>query len=208
MFESLEKILISFSDKMPLEAFAFIASIIEEVVAPIPSPAVMIVTGSLASLQEKGFYYLILLSVIGSLGKLLGSFFVYKIADRVEDMFSGILEKFFGVTHADIESFGKKLNGNSRDYIVMFLMRALPIVPSSLVSIGSGVLKIPLRMFVVTTFLGSVIRDFIYIYFGYAGISALGDFIKHSESIESVVQLLAVLIIFIILVWSYIKRRK
>ncbi len=208
MFNYLEQILISLSNQIPLVIFAPLASIVEEIIAPIPSPAVMIATGSLAAVQEKTFYYLILLAVLGSLGKLIGSVFVYYVADKIEDLFSGVLEKFFGVTHEDIESFGKKFTGQKKDYLVMFLLRALPIVPSSVVSIGSGILKIPIKIFVISTFLGSIVRDFIYIYFGYAGLSILGDFIKKSESIESYIQILVFLGIFGSLAFVYIKRRK
>lgn len=191
---------------MPLEIFSLFASMIEEIVAPIPSPAVMIVTGSMASVQEKSFYYLLILAILGALGKLVGAIFVYYMSDKVEDLFAGIIEKFFGVMHKDIESFGKKLSGGWRDYFVMFLMRALPIVPSSLVSIGSGVLKIPMRVFVVSTFLGSIVRDFIYIYFGYTGATILGDFIKKSENTESIIQKVIFSVIFIVLIYLFFKR--
>ncbi len=149
MFHSLENILVSYANKMPLELFAPIASIIEEIIAPIPSPVVMIVTGSLASVQGKAFYYLFVLTLLGAIGKVLGAVFVYFVSDRVEDMFAGVLERFFGVRHSDIESFGKRFSGSSKDYLVMFLARALPIIQSSLVSIGSGVLKIPIKIFVI-----------------------------------------------------------
>lgn len=207
MFAHLESILISFSNYMPLEIFAPVASVIEEIVAPIPSPAVMVVTGSLAAFQGKTIYYLIFLALLGSVGKLIGSLFVYFVSDKVEDYFSGILEKFFGVTHEDIESFGKRLNGSYKDYLVMFLMRALPIIPSSVVSIGGGILKIPLRLFIVSTLVGSIFRDFIYIYFGYSGISILGGFLKKSESVESWIQLAVLVFIFSLFAWLYFKRK-
>lgn len=193
---------------MPLEIFAPVASLVEEIIAPIPSPAVMVVTGSLAAIQGKTVYYLIFLALLGSAGKLIGSLFVYFVSDKVEDYFSGILEKFFGVTHEDIESFGKRLNGSYRDYFVMFLMRALPIIPSSVVSIGGGILKIPLRLFIVTTFLGSIVRDFIYIYFGYSGMAILENFLKQSETVESLIQLVVLVFIFALFAWLYLKRKK
>lgn len=206
MFESIENILISYSTRLPLEVFAFFASMVEEVVAPIPSPVVMIVTGSLASIQSKGWLGLAILTLIGATGKLIGACFVYYVADKLEDIFSGVIEKFFGVKHSDIESFGKKFNGSKRDYLVMFIARALPIIPSSLVSIGSGLLKIPLKIYLVSTFLGTIVRDFIYIYFGYAGAEVLGDFIKKSESIESFIQIVAILFIFSFLFYLRIKK--
>ncbi|MFZ2522112.1 MAG: VTT domain-containing protein [Minisyncoccia bacterium] len=208
MFTNIENSLILLAKTVPLEFFTFFASIVEEIIAPIPSPIIMTVTGSLASVQGRGISYLFLLTILGSLGKLLGSLVVYYLADKIEDYFSGVMEKFFGVSHADIESFGKKFTGKTKDYLIMFFMRAIPIVPSSVVSIGSGVLKIPLKIFVVSTFLGSIVRDFLYIYFGYAGLSVLGDIIHSSESIESIIQLIVFILILSGLVYAYFKKRK
>lgn len=208
MFHTIENILISYANKIPLWLFSPISSIVEEIIAPIPSPVIMIVTGSLAKVQEKGFIFLILLTVLAALGKTVGALFVYFIADKIEDLFSGIIEKYFGVTHAEIESFGKKFTGSYRDYFVMFFLRALPVVPSSLVSIGGGILKLPLKIFIVATFLGSIVRDFIYVYFGYAGISILGDLIKQSEKTESVIQILFFVSVLILLSYLFIKRFK
>lgn len=208
MFHFLENLIVSYAGKMPLEIFAPLASIIEEVVAPIPSPAIMIVTGSLASLQGKVLHDLIILSLLGSLGKTIGAIIVYYIADKIEDFFAGTLEKYFGVRHEDIEAFGQKLKGGAKDYFVMIFMRALPIIPSSLISIGSGVLKIPIRLFIVSTIVGSIFRDFLYIYFGYAGISILEGIIKKSESLESIIQMVVFVILFFGFAWAYYKRRK
>jgi membrane protein DedA with SNARE-associated domain len=113
MFTRFEEILIASADQVPLEIFAFASSFIEEVLAPIPSPAVMMLTGSIASLQGRPFYNLFILCLLGAVGKLLGAIIVYFIADKVEDIFSWKLAKFFGVTHEDIESFGKRL-GDAR----------------------------------------------------------------------------------------------
>ena len=208
MFDYFEQILISFSDKIPVEIFAFFASIIEEIVAPIPSPAVMIVTGSIASARELSFEYLLVLVVLGATGKLVGSVIVYFISDKVEDILSGVLEKFFGVKHEDIESFGKILKGGWKDYLTLFLMRSFPFVPSSIISIGSGILKIPMKIFIISTFFGSLVRDFIYMYFGYAGVSVLGKIINKSESIESIIQIVLQVAVLVGLMVAYLKRKK
>ena len=45
MFHTLEQTLLSYADKLPLEIFLFIGSIVEEVIAPIPSPFVPVAAG-------------------------------------------------------------------------------------------------------------------------------------------------------------------
>lgn len=208
MFEQLEQLLLSYGGILPLEVFAVLASFIEEVIAPIPSPAVMVVTGTLAALQERSPYALIHLSVLAALGKLAGALVVYFVADKAEDILTGRFGRFFGITHREIESFGKRVGKGARDYFVLTGLRALPIVPSSLVSIGSGVLKVRFMPFVVSTFLGTIVRDFVYLYFGYKGIEALGVFLERSFAVESLIQSAAVIGIGVLLVFAYFKRKK
>lgn len=208
MFTRIEEILIASADLMPLEIFAFLSSFIEEVIAPIPSPAAMIATGSLASLQGRPFYNLFILCLLGAAGKLLGAIIVYFIADKVEDIFSGKLAKFFGVSHEDVESFGARLGKGWKQYLGLTFLRALPIMPSSLVSIGSGIIKVRWRVYIVSTFFGTIIRDFFYIYFGYAGITALGSILNKSATVESIIQTFAVVAIAALLGYAYYQRRK
>ena len=81
MFTYIETVLMSFVNILSLEVFVFVASIIEEVIAPIPSPTVMVVAGSVAQLQERALFFLIPLAIIGALGKVIGALFVYVLPD-------------------------------------------------------------------------------------------------------------------------------
>jgi membrane protein DedA with SNARE-associated domain len=169
MFMHLEQILISYAGHIHLAIFTPVVSFIEEVIPPIPSPSVMIAAGSIAQVQDYLIYGLVLLALLGSLGKTLGASVVYYVADKMEDILSGKIAKFIGVTHEQIEFFGSHLGRGMRDYIILIILRALPVMPSSLISVGSGLLKVNFKLFVITTLIGSAIRDFIYIYLGYAG---------------------------------------
>lgn len=208
MFAELEQQLISLADRVPLEVFAPLASFVEEVIAPIPSPVVMLVTGSLAAVQGKFLIEVGLLVLLAALGKTLGALIVYFIADKAEDVLAGWSAKFFGITHQDIEAFGGRLGKGPRDYIVLTILRALPIVPSSLVSIGCGLLKVKIKLFVVSTFLGTLVRDAIYIYIGFVGAEAFSSFLNKTASIESFVQMATVLVFVIALLIIYLKRKK
>jgi membrane protein DedA with SNARE-associated domain len=188
MFSQLEALLISYAGVMPLPLFAAIASFAEEIVAPIPSGPVMLVMGSLASVQEYALPALAGLALAAAAGKLAGSLVVYVIADKAEDVIAARFAKFFGISHAQIESFGKRLGNGWKDYVLLTLLRALPFVPSAVISAGSGVLKVRLRLFIVATLVGSVVRDFIFLYVGYVGLAGASELISRFDTVESLLQ--------------------
>ncbi len=188
MFTSIETFLYSLAHTLSLEWFVFIASIVEEIIAPIPSPTVMVLAGSAASLQSYGYAGLILLVCIGAVGKTLGALAVYGVAYRAEDFVLRHFGKFFEVTPHDIEQLSAKIGTGARAYFTLTILRALPVMPSSLVSVGGGVLKVPVRIFAVSAFLGTLIRDGLYLYAGYVGTQVLSVFIAQSSQVESLVE--------------------
>ncbi len=209
MFSHLEQILISYASHIHLAIFSPAVSFIEEVIPPIPSPSVMLATGAMAFIQGYLLPGLLVLTILGALGKTLGAMIAYYIADKVEDLLlTGRISKFIGITHEQVESFGKRLGQGARDYIILIVLRALPIVPSSLLSLGCGLLKVRFRLFIISTFIGSLIRDFIYIYVGYIGTTIALSFIHQTNNMESAVNLLVILIIIIFLGFLYFRRRK
>jgi membrane protein DedA with SNARE-associated domain len=207
MFDFLEKIIIPYSETIHLAIFAPVISFIEEVIPPIPSPSIMLATGYMAQIQGYLFYSLIILAILGALGKTGGAAVVYYIADKVEDLLSSKIAKFIGVTHEQIESLGKRLSKDKRDYVILTALRATPLVPSSLLSVGCGLLKVDFKLFMISTFFGSIIRDFIYIYLGYTGTRlAIHSFKNNANTIESIIQYLAVILIILFLGFLYYRR--
>ena len=208
MSASLETALIGLIHQLPLELFVFIASFIEEVIAPIPSAAVLVISGSFAAVQERSTTDLIPLVFIAALGKSIGAIIVYFLADKLSRLFfSRAGGKFFSVSNEAIAELSHKIIGGPRDYLILALCRALPILPSSVVSIGSGILKVPFRMFVITTLIGTVLRDSVFIYAGYKGTDLFTEFVNHSTNIESFIQFAAVVGILSIFVIIYFRRR-
>lgn len=208
MFQNLESILLSLINTLPLEAFVFVASFIEEVFAPIPSMAVLLLTGSFASVQEYTLFALIPLAIIAAFGKTIGAVIVYYISDRVGEV---TIKKFggsFNVSHSDIKNFGSKITGTPRDYLLLIVFRALPIMPSAVVSIGCGIMKIKLRLYIITTFIGTIVRDSIFLYIGYSGTQLLSTFATDSASIESIIQTIILFAVLAGLVYLYIRRKR
>lgn len=192
MFSNLETILLSFVNTLSLEVFVFVASCVEEIVAPIPSPTVMVLAGSFAKAQEYTLLALIPLALFGALGKTVGALVVYTVTDKSEDFVMRKFGAFFNVSHADVENLGKKLGHGVYDYVLLTVLRALPFMPSVVVSVGSGLLKVPLPLFIVSTFFGTIIRDGFYLYAGYIGAQALASIISRSSNFEIYIELAVV----------------
>lgn len=196
------------SASMPVEAFTFIGSFVEEVVAPIPSPIVMTLAGSLAHAQGYPFLYLFVLSGIGAAGKTLGAILVYAASYFAGVIFVEKFGRFFGVTHADIDKLRTKLDGGWKDLFLVTFFRALPIMSSAVVSIGCGVLRIGFWTYLVATIVGTVVRDFFYLYVGYSGVAAYHAMVDGFDSIESMIQLAIGACVVLFLAWLYLRRQR
>ena len=207
-FLYIEEVLKNSANYLPLEMSSFLGGFIEEVIAPIPSPFVMAAVGSAAFAQSKGLAALVWLAVIGSIGKTLGAWVIYFISDKLEDVIVGKFGKFLGVSHQEVEKLGKRFNGGWRDDVILFFLRALPIVPSSPVSVVCGILKINLRTYLVSTLFGNFFRNFVYIYLGYAEFSAYQSVLSGLDNMESIVQIVIFLSLLGFVGWIYYQRHK
>ncbi|MEY3784149.1 MAG: hypothetical protein RLZZ230_471 [Candidatus Parcubacteria bacterium] len=208
MFNYLETKLLLLAHSLPLEWFVLLASFIEEVIAPIPSLAVLLTTGSFAAIQGKTILTLIPLVLLAVIGKTIGSIIVYYFSNKIGDLTIIKLGKFFNINRGDLELLRNKITNTKKDYLLLTLFRAIPIVPSAIVSVGCGVLKIPLRIFIFSTVIGSLIRDGITIYVGYTGLKILHSIATSSATVESNLQTILITIVILSLAYLYIKQKK
>lgn len=151
-------------------AMVFVGVIIESIIVPIPSP--LIIMGAGALLIEPGLSWSaafgpIFLKIIapGAIASTLGAYFAYGIAFWGGKPAIDRLERFLGFGWDDLQSFEARLVG--RVGLTIFLLRALPIVPLSLISAAAGVLRLPVAGFTLWTFLGSIPRCLVLGYLGY-----------------------------------------
>jgi membrane protein DedA with SNARE-associated domain len=204
----LESLIIRLAETLPLEVFVTVGSYLEEVIAPIPSPSIMLIAGSFGVVQGYGYIGLALLVLFASIGKTLGGLTMYFIARKVKDVALDAFGRYIDLTQEDIARFGSKFTGTARDYAVYIFFRSVPIIPSILLSFGSGVLHLPLRLFVIGTFVGTIIRDTFYIIVGYIGTEFLYKYVLDSMEIESVIQKLVIVFVGIFFVFLIIRKRR
>ncbi len=194
------------STQVPLPIFITVGAALEELIAPIPSPLVMTLAGSLAATSNAHFLTLIYLAFIGSLAKSAASYVVYVVSDKAEDFVITKLGRFLGVSHKEIEQFGSQLSGTWKDNLVMLALRAIPIIPTAPVSIISGLLKINVGTFLWTTLVGYGIRNYFYLYLGATSIGALESLNSGLDSVEKFGYLIIFVLLAALTLYFYKKR--
>ncbi len=192
---------------MPLDWFVFLGSFLEEVVSPIPSALVMGTAGSLVLLRHEPLWYLFWLAVFGNVGKTLGAWLYYFIGDTLEDLFTGRFQKYVGFSHEDIERIGRRFTGHHwQDGGALFVIRFIPFFPTTPVSIVAGIIKMDIRVFLIATYFGNIIKDLFYIYAGYVGFSAFHSFWKHLVPFHSGAEAMLVITGLSVMLFLLIRR--
>lgn len=208
IFHQIEAALASFAERVPVEWFTFIGSFVEEVVAPIPSPLIMTMAGSIAFSQKHDMVFLLWLSLVGAVGKTIGAWVIYFISEKLGHAVVGKFGKFLGVSTGDIEGISRHFRGGWRDYAIMYVLRALPIMPTSPVSVVCGVIKVDVRAYIVGSFFGNFTRNVVYSYIGFVGVAAYGSVLKGLSGAESVIQIVVLVLLVAAVLWAYQRRRK
>lgn len=177
--------------------FVFVGEFIEEIISPIPSFVVLIPAGAAAQVQAWGWWYIAVLAVCGAAGRLVASVLLYTIADKGEHILFGRRRSFFGITHAKLNRYGKELGASRRSWVGLFLLNAVPVVPTSLLSLSCGFLKVRLGLFASATFLGTIISAATYLALGYAGV----EVISRIDNQGAILPLLSLVLAMSIIWW-------
>lgn len=186
-------------------ATVFIGVIIESVIVPIPSP--LIIMGAGAILIDPGLSWAaafppIVLKIVlpGAVASTLGAYFAYGIAywggKPVIDRFS----RFLGFTWDQVKGMEGRI-AVERMGLMIFGLRALPIVPLSLISAAAGVLRLPVQGFTLWTFLGSIPRCLLLGYLGYLTRDTYEGLAKNLNRVESLISAGIVLGAFFVIFW-------
>ncbi len=169
----------------------FLATIFEEIIVPIPSPMIPLAAGffllpSYHSFTQIIFEGIFVIGIPVAIGISIGSIAIYALG-----FFGGkpIIEKtkrWTGINWQDIEKTEARLTHSAGDEITLFVLRVLPFAPSVTISGFCGVIRYPVKKFLVITFLGTFFRALILgiigwkvgeLYVTYAGI--ISRFEKH-----------------------------
>lgn len=192
MFQQLEQFVLNLAHSIPLEVFAFIGTILEEIVSPIPSPLVLITAGGIALNQDYTIAMLFALAGVAAVGKTIGNLIFYVIADKAEDILTGRFGKFIGFSHEDIQKMGRFFSQSNRDYFVIALFRAIPVMPTLPISLLAGFVRINLRGYLISSFVGLYVRCISLLLLGYFGSENIPYYMSTLDKGESVFKLLII----------------
>lgn len=190
----------------------FIGVMIEQVIVPIPSPMIIMGAGAILISPElsilNAFLQILWIIVLpGTIASTLGSFIGYGISYYGGKALVIRFQRFLDVDWNQIERLEKRFQGRKEAWS-LFLARAIPVFPLSLVSIFAGLLRIPIRPFTLYTFLGSIFRC---LFLGFVGWWAGATYERvagHLDSLETMISILMLTAMGGILLYLYYKFRK
>lgn len=193
-------------NSLPLEVFVFVGTVIDEIISPIPAFLVLLPAGVASHVQEHGVVYLFLLAALSAIARTGAGFVLYLLADKLEDLLFAHNRKFFGTTHKEVEALGRRLGKYkpTGSWLALFVMHALPVFPGTLLSLGSGFIRLKMPIFLTATLAGSCISAFFFLYLGYAGVQT-AELIRHLDVAS---QIIAIFILLGISAWLLTRYRK
>jgi membrane protein DedA with SNARE-associated domain len=176
----------------------FIGVMIEQIIIPIPSPMIIMGAGAILiptdlSIPNALLQILWIIVLPGTVASTLGSYIGYGISYYGGRALVVRFQRFLDVDWGQIERMERRFQGR-RENLSLFLFRAIPVFPISLVSIFSGLLRIPLKPFSLYTFLGSIFRCLFLGFVGWwigATYEKVANRLDSAETIISVVMLIA-----------------
>lgn len=192
-------------------AGVFIAGIIEQIIVPIPSPIVPMGGGFFLVEKEAGFLtalkdIFIKVALPFSLGSTLGATFVFFIAYQGAFIIIDRFERFFGFGTKEIEKMKKRFFKGKADELMIFLLMAVPVIPSVLVSAVCGAIRVPPYEYYLFTFLGLLVRGLVLGFLGWWFGEAYFQMAQGVNQLESLVLLILGLLALGGLLLAYQKR--
>lgn len=186
----------------------FVASFLEETIVPVPSTIVMTLSGAALLRDLSGTELMTALffkvALPGALGFTLGAAALYAFFHMLGK--PGIVKygHFFNISWEEVEKFSERLSKSILDEFLLFFFRAVPFAPNIPATAFCGVVRWRFSTFLLSTFLGTLLRSF---FLGWLG-AYLGKeakmFADAFGGIEDAVLLLVILCFAGFLIW----RRK
>lgn len=141
----------------------FLGSVLEEIIPPIPSTLTQLSYGAVLFEGAHLSWNLIgsailLVGIPAAAGVLVGSFPFYIAAYLLGKPFIDRFGKWLGVSWNAVEDLEAQFHKNHWDDLIFIGLRATPIIPSIVLAVGAGVLRLPVRTYIIGTLIGTFIR--------------------------------------------------
>lgn len=188
----------------------FVGVIIESVIIPLPSPLIIMGAGALLiapDLSWPSALWAVLHLVVlpGSVASTLGALIGYGIGYWGGKPLIQRSSRYLGFGWPDVQTMEAKLS-HGGGWLIAGL-RALPVVPLSLISVAGGILRWQLRAFLGWTWLGSVPRCLILGMLGWATRDAYDALAHRLDRLESLISAALVVAGLGVILWLRARFR-
>lgn len=207
----IEKIIAAIGTRGP-EAI-FLGGLIEQVIIPIPSPLIAMSGGFLLipkniSLLEASKLALTRIVFPYTLAATLGLGIVYFIAYFGGKPLIDKFQNYLGFSWQEIKNLKKKFHGNWRDELLVIILRAIPVIPISVISGVCGAIRLPIVNFYLSSAVGILIRSFLLALLGWQTGEAYQALAEGLDKVENLVTIASLILIALLIFWGYRKREK
>lgn len=192
----------------------FLATMVEEVVAPIPSALVPLAAGFFLLPSSAGFALaaveaLFLIALPVAAGISLASAALYALAYYGGKPLIERTRRFTGLSWKEIGKIERKMTKGKRDEITLFVLRIIPVIPGFALSGFCGIVRYPFSRFLTITFLGSGLRAFCLALLGWQAGEYYLKYLGIIETFEKqiFVSVLAAVILIGVIYYFWIKKR-
>jgi len=178
----------------------FVLMALESMIAPVPSEVVMPFAGYLV-LQGRFDFWIVLL--VSGLGSIFGSVLSYYIGFYGGRPFVLRYGKYLLLDKEHLEwteNWFRK-QGNK----TIFISRFIPVV-RHLISIPAGIAKMTIHKFVIYTFLGATIWNFILLYAGFKLGEHWDKIHQYSKELD-IIFVALVILFFVYFIWKHRERK-
>ncbi len=187
-----------------------LAAFLEEIIAPIPSSLVAMFAGFFLVPTEFTLLPALVSAALKvaipmSIGVTAGSLIVYAVAYFGGKPIIARYGRWFGLSWASIEQTEQKFIKGHTDELILFVLRALPFVPSVAISAFCGLVRYPLKTFILLTLAGTFIRATIMAMIGWQVREAYIAYAEITSRVESFV-FIAIIIAFILFLFLHWRR--
>lgn len=187
----------------------FIASVFEEVFAPIPSALIMTMSGFIFVKGDPSLSNILILlfkvALPAALGVTIGSYFIFYIAKYGGEIVINKFGKYIGLYWSDIVKLRESLGGTNRDELVIMIARIIPVVPSVAISAFCGILNMNVFKYFIITLVGVFVRGILLGLVGWQVGNVYEKYANIFSSIETFVLLStgAIVLVFIVLKYRH-----
>jgi membrane protein DedA with SNARE-associated domain len=184
----------NFANSVSLPLFVIVGALTEEVVAIIPSPFVPLTAGSLALNQGKTVFFVLFLALIGAIAKTFSTSVIFWFSDKLEDLITkGKLGKVLGLEANEIERYGKIFSKSKSNTFIIFILRALPFIPTLPVTVVAGLIKVKYQIFAIGTFFGMLVRNSFYLLGAFYGLQKFQGLVEGVDTLNLVFEILIII---------------